>query len=169
MEKKILVLIHDLAEDLELWYPIYRMKEEGFTVDLASEHANESFHGKYGVPYASNLSWDEINADDYAGLLIPGGWAPDRIRRYDSVKQLVRSINDAHKPIGQICHAGMVTISAGILTGKKVTSTLGIKDDMVNAGAIWEDKAVVVDGNLVSSRKPDDLPDYMKAYISLFS
>jgi protease I len=98
---------------------------------------------------------------------VPGGWAPDKLRRYPEVLDIVRDINDKGKPIGQICHAGWVLISANIIRGKRVTSTPGIKDDMENAGGIWVDKSVVVDGNIVSSRKPQDLPDYMKAYVKL--
>lgn len=165
MTKKILVLVHQHAEDLELWYPNYRLMEEGYTIHMASESADQLFKGKYGVPYKSDISWDAADATDYDGLLIPGGWAPDVMRRYDAVKALVRAFNDQNKPIGQICHAGWVTISANILQGKNVTSTPGIKDDMVNAGAIWHDEAVVVDGNLISSRKPADLPAYVKAFI----
>ncbi len=165
MTKKILVFVHDKAEDLELWYPVYRLREAGYIVELAAPEAGQSFHGKYGVPYVSDVSWNDINADDYDGCLIPGGWAPDRMRRFDAVKDLVRAFDQAQKPIGQICHAGWVTISAGILKGKKVTSTPGIKDDMENAGGIWSNEDVVVDGHLVSSRWPQDLPQYVVAFI----
>lgn len=169
MTKKILVLVHQQAEDLELWYPIYRLMEEGYQVHMASESADQAFKGKYGVPYKSDISWNTADAGQYDGLLIPGGWAPDVIRRFDVVKELVRAFNEQNKPIGQICHAGWVTISANILKGKNVTSTPGIKDDMVNAGAIWHDESVVVDGNLVSSRKPSDLPAYVKAFIEVLA
>lgn len=169
MSKSILVLVHQYAEDLELWYPIYRLQEEGYTVHMASPQEKEVFKGKYGVPYTSDLSWDTVDVNHYQGLLIPGGWAPDVIRRYDVVKKLVAAFDVQRKPIGQICHAGWVTISAGILKGRNVTSTPGIMDDMVNAGALWHDAPVVVDGNLVSSRKPADLPAYMKAYIDLLN
>jgi len=163
--KKVLVLVHDQAEDLELWYPVYRMQEEGYTVELASEAAGMKFRGKHGVPYESTLSWDNVKAADYEGLLIPGGWAPDRIRRYEAVKKLVKEFDETGKIIGQICHAGLVTISAGIIRNRKVTSTRGISDDLVNAGGTWIDEAVVIDGNLISSRGPDDLPAYMQAYV----
>jgi len=167
MSKKILVVVHDKAEDLELWYPIYRLKEEGYDVHMASETKGEKFKGKYGVPYESDVSWDLVSEKDYDGILIPGGWAPDKIRRYEKVKQLVRDFNSANKPIGQICHAGWVTISAGILKGVKVTSTPGIMDDMINAGAIWVNEPVVVDGNIISSRWPKDLHLYMVEYIKV--
>ncbi len=164
---KILVLVHDLAEDLELWYPIYRVREEGYLVHMASEQRGMLFKGKYGVPYSSDISWDDVEASDYDGLLIPGGWAPDKMRRFEKVKQLVRDFDAAGKPIGQICHAGWVTVSAGIMNGVKVTSTIGIMDDMVNAGAIWINEPVVVDDNIVSSRKPEDLTQYMVAFVNL--
>lgn len=165
--KKILMLVHNQTEDLELWYPVYRLREEGYTVELASEKAGMKFHGKYGVPYESSLSWDDLKAEDYDGLMIPGGWAPDKIRRYEAAKKVVQAFDQAGKPIGEICHAGLVTLSAGIIKGRNVTSTLGIMDDMVNAGGAWTDEAVVVDRNLVSSRGPEDLPLYMPAFIQL--
>jgi len=164
---KILCLVHDLAEDLELWYPVLRLQEEGYQVDMAGEQAGEKYIGKYGVPYVSTLDYDSVNIEDYDGLLVPGGWAPDKIRRFESVKEIVRAFDKEQKVIGQICHAGWVLISAGILKGRKVTSTPGIKDDMENAGAIWFDQEVVVDGHLVSARRPPDLPAYMKAYIEV--
>lgn len=165
--KKILTVVDDLAEDLELLYPYYRMMEEGYQVDMAAPKKDVNFKGKYGVPYTSTHSYDEIDVNDYDGLLIPGGWAPDKIRRYEDVLNIVRKFDEQKKPIGQICHAGWVTISAGILKGRKVTSTPGIKDDMMNAGGIWSNEAVVVDENLVSSRWPKDLPEYMKAFIEV--
>jgi protease I len=167
--KKILIIVEDQAEDLELLYPYYRLQEAGYQVDLAGREANLQYHGKYGVPYESNLSYEDVDVSDYSGLVIPGGWAPDKLRRYELVKDIVRKFNDQGKPIGQICHAGWVTISAGILKGKNVTSTPGIKDDMTNAGAVWFNDAVVVDGNLVSSRWPKDLPKYMEAYIKVLN
>ena len=162
---KILSLIHNEFEDLELWYPILRLREEGHIVDIAGEKKDEKYIGKYGVPAESNMSYDEINSKDYDALLVPGGWAPDKIRRLPKVLEVVREMNSDNKVIGQICHAGWVLISADILRGKTVTSTPGIKDDMTNAGATWVNESVVVDGNLVSSRQPKDLPNYMKAFI----
>ena len=164
--KKIISLIHDDFEDLELWYPILRAQEAGYAVDIAGEQANHTYHGKYGVPAVSNLSYGEVRADEYDGLLIPGGWAPDKIRRFPDALDIVRTMHARGHVIGQICHAGWVSISAGILQGKHVTSTPGIKDDMQNAGGLWQDQPVVVDGNLVSSRRPADLPEYMKAFLT---
>jgi protease I len=163
--KKILSLIHHDFEDLELWYPVLRLREEGAVVHFAGEHANEKYIGKYGVPATSDLSFSEINPKDYDALLVPGGWAPDKLRRFKKVLDIVRHMDENKKVIGQICHAGWVLISAKILQGRTITSTPGIKDDMEYAGGIWIDKSVVVDGNIVSSQRPPDLPDYMREFI----
>ncbi|MBU3210636.1 type 1 glutamine amidotransferase domain-containing protein [Clostridium algidicarnis] len=163
--KKVLSFVHDDFEDLELWYPILRLREEGIEVVIAGEEANKKYTGKHGVPAISECSFKNINIDEFHGLLIPGGWAPDKIRVCDDALSIVKHMSESQKVIGQICHAGWVTISADILNGYKVTSTPNIKDDMENAGAIWSDEMVVVDRNLVSSRKPSDLPQYMKTYI----
>ena len=167
MAKKIISLLSEDFEDLELWYPVHRLREEGCIVDLVAEEKGKVYHGKYGVPCQSDYTFDEVEAKDYDGILVPGGWAPDKLRRFPKVLQLVREMDEAKKPIGQICHAGWVLISAGILKGRKVTSTPGIKDDMTNAGAEWVDEETVVDGNIISGRRPPDLPSYMKAYIKV--
>ena len=164
--KKVIQLISDKFEDLEVWYPVYRLREEGIQVDMVAETPGQ-YIGKYGVPCQVELTFKDIDPDEYDGILVPGGWAPDKLRRYPEVLNMVKRINDAGKPVGQICHAGWVPISAGILKGKTVTSTVGIKDDMTNAGATWVDEPVVVDGNLISSRKPADLPYYAKAFIKV--
>lgn len=165
--KKIISLVHHDFEDLELWYPILRLREEGAIVHLAGEKAKETYIGKYGVPAESDFDYGSIKADDYDAILVPGGWAPDKIRRFPEVIELIQTMEENKKPIGQICHAGWVLVSAGILKGKNVTSTPGIKDDMENAGAHWIDQSVVVDGNLVSSRRPPDLPDYLRELIKV--
>ena len=167
---KVLQLVDHDFEDLEMWYPVLRLREEGIQVDLVGGKAKETYIGKYGVPIISDYSFAQVDEKEYDALLVPGGWAPDKLRRYSEVLRLVQRFHASEKPIGQICHAGWVLISAKILQGKKVTSTPGIRDDMENAGAIWLDEAVVVDGNLVSSRRPPDLPQYMKAFLEvLFS
>ena len=163
--KKVISLVHHDFEDLELWYPIHRLREEGAVVHLAGEEAGKEYKGKYGVPAQSDFAYSEIKANDYDAILVPGGWAPDKIRRFPEVLSLLQEMNASEKVIGQICHAGWVLISAKILNGKKVTSTPGIRDDMENAGAIWHDEPVVTDGHLVSSRRPPDLPDYMREFI----
>ena len=164
---KVLQLIDHNFEDLELWYPVLRLREAGLQVELAGEKAQETYLGKYGVPAVADCSFHKVNVNEYDALLVPGGWAPDKLRRYASVVKLVQEFDALQKPIGQICHAGWVLISAKILQGKKVTSTPGIKDDMENAGALWFDEPVVVDGHLVSSRRPPDLPQYMQAFIKV--
>lgn len=164
---KVLQLIAPDFEDLELWYPVLRLREAGLTVDIAGEKAQETYYGKYGVPAVADASFLTAAAAGYDALLVPGGWAPDKLRRYPAVLRLVQEFDAAQKPIGQICHAGWVLASARILRGKNVTSTPGIRDDLENAGAIWHDKPVVVDGHLVSSRRPPDLPDYLQAFLKV--
>ena len=167
MAKKILALIGEDIEDLELSYPYLRLQEEGCQVDLVGEEAGHLYHGKYGVPFTSDYAFGDVDPADYDGLLVPGGWAPDKLRRFPEVIRIVQEINQAGKPIGEICHAGWVLISADILKGKTVTSTPGIKDDMRNAGATWVDQPSVVDGNIISARRPPDLPEYMKDFIKV--
>ncbi|TWI58922.1 type 1 glutamine amidotransferase domain-containing protein [Halalkalibacter nanhaiisediminis] len=162
-KKVMTVLDHDF-EDLELWYPVIRLQEEGATVHFIGNERNQTYIGKYGVPATSDFAFADIKADDYDGILVPGGWAPDKLRRYPEVLEYVKQMDQAKKPIGQICHAGWVLISAKILHGRTVTSTPGIRDDMENAGATWVDEAVVVDENLISSRRPPDLAPYAKAF-----
>jgi protease I len=162
--KRVIALVDEEFEDLELWYPVYRVREEGAEVHLVGAEKGKTYVGKYGVPAKADYSFNDVEAADYDGILVPGGWAPDKLRRYPKVLQLVRELDEAGKPVGQICHAGWVLISAKILQGRRVTSTPGIRDDMENAGAIWLDEAVVTDGNLVSARRPPDLPPYGKAF-----
>ncbi|MDQ0205972.1 protease I [Alkalicoccobacillus murimartini] len=168
-DKKVLAVVDEEFEDLELWYPILRLQEEGATVDLAGEKENHTYIGKYGVPATAKYSYEQVEAADYDAILVPGGWAPDKLRRFPKLLDIVREMDKDQKPIGQICHAGWVLISAGILKGKKVTSTPGIRDDMENAGAEWFDEAVVVDGHIISSRRPPDLPPYAKQFADILS
>ncbi|WP_085504966.1 type 1 glutamine amidotransferase domain-containing protein [Thalassobacillus devorans] len=162
--KKVIALVSDEFEDLELWYPVLRLREEGATVHIVGKEANKQYTGKYGVPVESDYAFSDISPEDYDGILVPGGWSPDKLRRYEEVLQFVRHMDEHEKTIGQICHAGWVLISAGILEGRNVTSTPGIKDDMMNAGANWSDEAVVEDGHIISARRPPDLPPYAKAF-----
>jgi protease I len=166
---KVINLVHEEFEDLELWYPMLRLREEGITVHLVGEIKGASYRGKHGVPATADFGFGEVRAGDYDGLLVPGGWAPDKLRRFPECLALVRDMQAAGKPIGQICHAGWVLISAGVLKGKRVTSVGAIRADMENAGALWVDEPVVVDGNLVSSRRPPDLPQYVRAFIRLLA
>ena len=160
--KRILQLVSDDFEDLELWCPVMRLREEGHTVDLAAEKPGK-YHGKYGVPCEVEMSFKDADPDLYDGLLVPGGWAPDKLRRFPEVLSFVRKMDEEKKLIGEICHAGWVLISAGILKGRRVTSTPGIRDDMENAGAVWVDTPLVIDGNIISARRPPDIPEYSKA------
>ncbi|SMC51728.1 type 1 glutamine amidotransferase domain-containing protein [Sporomusa malonica] len=164
---KVLQLIDHDFEDLELWYPVLRLREAGVEVHLAGEKSQETYIGKYGVPAIADCSFLQAVSTDYDALLVPGGWAPDKLRRYPAILKLVQEFNASEKPIGQICHAGWVLISAKILTGRKVTSTPGIRDDMENSGAIWLDEPAVIDGHIVSSRRPPDLPQYMQAFLKV--
>ena len=166
--KKILQLVSDDFEDLELWCPVMRLREAGIQVDLAAEKPG-LYHGKYGVPCEVNLSFKDVNSSDYDGVLVPGGWAPDKLRRFPEVLEILRSMNADGKLIGEICHAGWVLISAGILKGRKVTSTPGIKDDMENAGATWLDESCVIDGNIISARRPPDIPEYNAALVKFLT
>lgn len=163
--KKVIALVDKDFEDLEHWYPVYRLREEGAQVDLVGPKANETYYGKYGVPAVTDYAFSDIHAEDYDAILIPGGWAPDSLRRFPEVLQIVQHMDEAKKPIGHICHAGWVLVSADVLKGKTVTSTPGIKDDMINAGATWVDEPAIADGHIISSRRPPDLPDYLRLFI----
>jgi protease I len=162
--KTILFFAGPLYEDLELWYPKIRLEEEGARTVVAGT-GDKTYQGKRGYPITVDVSVDEIAAEDFDALVIPGGYAPDIMRRSEKLLQLTREIYLAGKPVAFICHAGWVPISAGIVRGKRGTSVGAIKDDLVNAGLRWEDSAVVVDGNLISSRTPADLPQFCRAII----
>jgi deglycase len=163
--KTVLFFAGPLYEDLELWYPKIRLEEEGASTVVAGT-GEKTYQGKRGYPLTVDTSVDEIRAEEFDGLVIPGGYAPDIMRRSQKLLQLTRDIYQAGKPVAFICHAGWVPISAGIVRGKRGTSVAAIKDDLVNAGMLWEDSAVVVDGNLISSRTPADLPQFCRAIIS---
>jgi protease I len=167
--KKVLILAADLFEDMELLYPLFRLREEGVAVTVAGIDT-QPVTGKKGYhPQAVDTTVDEVAESQFDGLVIPGGFAPDKLRRYDSVLSLVRDFDTAGKPIAFICHAGWVPISAQILKGRRATSVGAIRDDMVNAGVDWVDEAAVVDGNLISARTPDDLGPWMKALLRALS
>jgi protease I len=163
--KTILIFAGPLYEDLELWYPKIRLEEEGARTIVAGT-GERTYQGKRGYPLTVDTSVEEVASSDFDGLVIPGGYAPDIMRRSAKLLQLTREIFEARKPVAFICHAGWVPISAGIVRGRRGTSVGAIKDDLVNAGLLWEDSAVVVDGNLISSRTPADLPQFMRALIS---
>lgn len=162
--KRILSLVSEDFDDLELFYPMLRLKEEGAFVDVAGVE-KKSYLGKFGLTVEADLSFDKVDISTYDAILVPGGWAPDKLRRYESVLTFVRTMNEKKRVIGMICHAGWVLSSADILKGRTVTSTPGIKHDLMHAGAHWVDEAVVVDGNLISGRRPPDLPYYLPKLI----
>jgi protease I len=163
--KTILFFAGPLYEDLELWYPKIRLEEEGASTVVAGT-GEKTYQGKRGYPLTVDTSVEEIESAEFDGLVIPGGYAPDIMRRSPKLLRLTREIYQAGKPVAFICHAGWVPISAGIVKGKRGTSVAAIKDDLVNAGMLWEDSPVVVDGNLISSRTPADLPVFCKALIA---
>ena len=160
----VLFFAGPLYEDLELWYPKIRLEEEGARTVVAGT-GEKTYQGKRGYPLTVDANVDDLRADEFDGLVIPGGYAPDIMRRSKKLLQLTREIYEADKPVAFICHAGWVPISAGIVRGKRGTSVGAIKDDLVNAGMLWEDRAVVVDGNLITSRTPADLPHFCRAII----
>jgi protease I len=163
--KNVLLLAADLFEDMELLYPLYRLREEGVTVTVAGLEQVPVTGKKGHGPVPVDTSIEQVNADQFDALVIPGGFAPDKLRRSGAVLHLVRAFDTAGKPIAFICHAGWVPISAGILKGRRATSVSAIRDDMVNAGVDWVDQETVVDGNLISARVPEDLGPFMKALL----
>jgi protease I len=164
--KQILAFIGDIYEDLELCYPRYRLIEAGAEVVMVGqEAAGTRYLGKHGYPLHSDRSLDEVRGDDFDGVLVPGGFMPDKLRRDPRVLDLVRHFAETGKCVAAICHGGWIPISAGVYRGVRVTGSPGIKDDLVNAGALWEDAAVVVDRNFICSRKPDDLPAFCREFI----
>jgi protease I len=164
--KKVVVFVEENYEDLELWYPKIRLEEEGFQVVVAGPVAGHVYSGKHGYPCKADLSYKEAASRVFDAVVIPGGFAPDRMRRSLDLLHVVKETFAKARPIAFICHGGWVPISAKILKGKKVTGTVAIKDDLENAGAIWQDMPVVIDGNLISSRTPQDLFVFAKALIA---
>lgn len=164
---RFLMFVDHDYEDLELWYPKLRLVEAGGHVTVAGPKSETAYRGKHGYPCRSDAAIELMEAADFQGLVIPGGFMPDKLRRDAKVKELVRSFAKAGKLVAAICHGGWIPISAGVYKEVRVTGSLGIKDDLVNAGAIWEDAPVVVDRNFVSSRKPDDLPEFCRGIIEV--
>jgi len=168
MQKTLLTFVDDIYEDLELWYPKLRVEEAGYAMRLAAPKLG-NFSGKHGYPAASDLLLADARSADFCGLLIPGGFMPDKLRRDPKVLSLTREFFEQGKLVAFICHGGWIPISARILKGKRVTGSLGIKDDLENAGAVWVNEPVVVDGNLISSRTPRDLAPFGKAMVDFLS
>jgi protease I len=166
---KVIQLVEDGYHDMELWYPVNRLREEGATVHLVGAEANHRYVGKYGVPATADHGYDDMNPEYYDAILIPGGWAPDKLRQSPQVLSMVYKMHQHQKPIGCICHGAWVLISAKILKGMQLTSVTAIRDDVENAGAVWLPDPVVRDRHIISAQKPNDLPAYMKSFIGLLS
>ena len=162
--KKIALLAENLFEDLELWYPYYRLQEAGAEVVVLGTGA-ESYQGKQGLRVTADGKVDDANVREFDAVVIPGGYSPDHMRRHPPLLTFVREMYEQNKLIAFICHAGWIPVSAGIARGRRVTSFHSIKDDMINAGAEWVDQEVVRDGNLISSRVPSDLPAFCRTLI----
>lgn len=163
---RVAALVEELYEDLELWYPVLRLREAGAEVAIVGPRAGETYKSKHGYPARADLGMEEADPARFAAVVIPGGYAPDRMRRHAAMLAFVRAMHQAQKPIAFICHAGWVPISAGIVRGRTVTSVGAIKDDLTNAGATWVDREVVVDGHLITSRTPPDLPAFARALVA---
>ena len=165
----VLIFIEDGFEDMEVMYPKYRLEEAGYKTVIAGPNAPQQYRGKYGYPQVSSTSIPDVDESAFVGVVCPGGWAPDKLRRLDKVKSLVAQFAQSGKLVAAICYGGWIPISAGVYGGVHVTGSPGIQDDLINAGAIFEDSPVVVDRNFVSSRRPDDLPAFMPAVLELLA
>jgi len=163
--KKIIILVEEMFNDHEFLYPYYRLKEAGAEVVVVGSGSATQYTGKSGIQVNVDAPADQIQSSEIDGVVIPGGYAPDHMRRYPAMVQLVKDLFKANKVVAAICHAGWMLASAEILEGRTVTSFFAIKDDLVHAGAHWVDQEVVVDGKLITSRTPDDLPAFMKAVV----
>jgi len=162
--KRVAILVEDLYQDQEVWYPYYRLTEAGVAVTVVGTGKTE-YKSKHGYPITAQASAEVVSADQFDGLIIPGGYAPDILRRSPAVVRFVREASEQGKVVGAICHAGWVLCSAGVLRGKTATCFAAIKDDVANAGATYVDREVVRDGNLITSRKPEDLPAFMRTIL----
>ena len=166
MSRTIGILVEQDYQDLEVWYPILRFREAGHRVLVIGTGA-ESYKSKHGYPVQADRSSAKVSAAELDAILVPGGWAPDYLRRHESAVKLVRDVYKAGKPTAAICHAGWMLVSAGILKGKTVTSFFAIRDDVEAAGAKWVDREVQVDGNLITARKPEDLPAFCREVLRM--
>ncbi|MCE2983594.1 MAG: type 1 glutamine amidotransferase [Parachlamydia sp.] len=163
--QKALILVENLYDEMEVFYPLYRLAEEGIVVAIVGPKAEEIYTSKHGMPCTAQISITDVKEHEYDALIIPGGYAPDKLRRDPKVLELVQKFHQKEKPIAFICHAGWVPISAKILKGVKCTSAEAIKDDLINAGAEWVNEPVVRDRHIISSRKPADLPEFCRVLI----
>ena len=165
-EKRIAVLAEDYYQELELWYPVLRLREAGAEVIVVGTGSADTYTSKHGYPVTVDAAVEEVQASDFDALVVPGGYAPDRLRRYPAVNALAREMFLEGKVVASICHGAWVLISADILRGRTATCFSGIKDDVINAGANYVDREVVQDGNLITSREPDDLPAFCRTIIA---
>lgn len=163
--KTVAILVEQQYQEMELWYPLYRLREAGAAVQLVGPEAGKAYPSKLGYPAKSDAAAKDVSAASLAGLIVPGGFCPDYLRRSQDVLKLVRDIDAAKKPLAAICHGPWVLCSTGSLKGRRATGFFAIKDDMANAGATYADEEVVVDGHLITSRKPDDLPAFTAAFL----
>lgn len=163
--KKVILLVEEMYNEFEFWYPFYRLKEAGVEVVVVGSGSSMVYRSKAGIPCNVDKNAEQVVSSEFDGIIVPGGYAPDLMRRYPAMVKLVKDLFHAGKVVAAICHAGWMLASAEILPGRKVTSFFAIKDDLVHAGAEWVDQEVVVDGKLITSRKPDDLPAFMRAVL----
>jgi protease I len=163
--KRVAILAETLYQEMELWVPYYRLKEEGAEVKVVGAGGARSYASKHGYPVTVDVQADAVSAVEFDAVVVPGGYAPDMMRRHEAMVRLVREAAQHGKVVAAICHAGWMLASAGVIGGKKVTSFFSIKDDMANAGGQWVDQEVVVDGTLITSRKPDDLPAFCREIV----
>ncbi len=163
---KIALMVDQMYQVTEIWYPYYRLKEAGFEVNLVAAEADKEYHSKEGYPCISDVAAANANADDYDCMIVPGGFAPDFMRRSADVIKFAKDMVNARKIIAAICHGPWLLCSTNALRGKKATCFMAIKDDIINAGAQYIDAECVVDGNLITSRKPDDLPAFCSAVLN---
>jgi len=171
--KRVAVLVAPAYEDLEFWVPLMRMQEEGAEVTVVGLKAGETYVSKSGgltaTAATAEVGADDVGPQDFDAVLIPGGWAPDKLRRYQAVLSLVRGMYEQGKVVGSICHAGWVLASAGIVRGMRVTGSMGIRDDLVNAGATWVDEPAFREGNVVWGRVVADIPAYCRELVATLS
>ena len=167
--KRIAILAENLYQEMELWVPYYRLKEEGAEVKVVGAGGATSYASKHGYPVNVDAQAEAVSAVEFDAVIVPGGYAPDMMRRHEAMVRLVREAAQHGKVVAAICHAGWMLASADVVRGKDVTSFFSIKDDMVNAGARWVDRDVVVDGTLITSRKPDDLPAFCREIVRALS
>jgi protease I len=167
--KNVLILVETFYNEFEFWYPYYRLKEAGAQVTVVGSGSADVYKSKAGLPVTVDRTADEVVAADYDGVVIPGGYAPDHMRRYPAMVKLVKTLDASGKLVAAICHAGWMLVSADIVRGRRITSYFSIKDDLANAGGQWVDEEVVVDGALVTSRTPDDLPAFMRTVIGVLA